>query len=189
MTEIKLIRPSELKKIIAVKEAKERRKREEAEANAAAAAKKGAKKPPPKKEDEKLPEEDMEIDMTEAPTEEFAEALPEPPFANVDGSEKHLMLKGSVTADYAKFECNVNKIIFKPTLMYATRSYKFHIRNTSEISLSYSFKITNPHTDIPDPGPFSISPRKGEIAAGSDEILIVKFSPEEVEKDFSRLLI
>ena len=75
MTEIKLIRPSEMKKILAIKEARERIKREEAEAAAAAAAKKGAKKPPPKKENEKLPEEDMEIDESEEPTEEYAEPL------------------------------------------------------------------------------------------------------------------
>ena len=103
MTEVKLIRPSELKKILAIKEAKERKKKEEAEAAAAAAAKKG-KKPPPKKEDERLPEEDMEIDESEEPTEEYAEALPEPAYHAVEGSDKQTHLKASVTADYAKFE-------------------------------------------------------------------------------------
>jgi len=99
MTEVKMIRPSELKKILAIKEAKERVKREEAEAAAALAAKKG-KKPPPKKEDEKLPEEDMEIDENEDATEEYAEALPEPEYEEVEGSEKLNTLKGSVTADF-----------------------------------------------------------------------------------------
>jgi hydrocephalus-inducing protein len=187
MTEIKLIRPSEFKKILAIKEAKERRKKEEAEAAASAAAKKG-KKPPPKKEDERLPEEDMEIDETEEATEEYAEALPEPHFEIIEGSEKQNVLKGSVVADYVNYECDVDKIIFKPTLMFATRSYKFHIRNTSKIALNYNFKVLNQKTGLPDSGPYSISPRNGTIPAGTDEIVIAKFSPQEIEKDFSRIL-
>jgi hypothetical protein len=53
MKTVRMVRPSELKKIMAEKEAEERRRKEEAEAAAAAAAKKGAKggKPPAKKED------------------------------------------------------------------------------------------------------------------------------------------
>lgn len=62
------------------------------------------------------------------------------------------------------------------------------MRNTSKIALNYSFKIINASTGISDSGPFTISPRKGTIAAGTDEILIVKFSPQEVEKDFARVL-
>jgi len=61
--------------------------KEEAEAAAAAAAKKG-KKPPPKVENERLPEEDMPIDESEEATEEYAEALPEPGYESVDGSDK-----------------------------------------------------------------------------------------------------
>ena len=102
-TEIKLIRPSELKKILAIKEAKEQKKKEEAEAVNAAAAKKG-KKPPPKKEEERLPEEDMEIDESEEPTEEFAEALPEPAFEAIEGTEKQSILRSTVTADYSRYE-------------------------------------------------------------------------------------
>jgi len=103
MTEVKLLRPSELKKMLAIKEAKDRIKREEAEAQAAAAAKKG-KKPPPKKDDEHLAEEDMEIDENEEATEEYDEPLPEPPYEEVEESDKQLILKSSVTADYARFE-------------------------------------------------------------------------------------
>jgi hydrocephalus-inducing protein len=78
--------------------------------------------------------------------------------------------------------------MFKPTMMFRTRSYKFSIRNTSNINMKYIFKIVNANTGIPDSGPYRISPRKGEIPAGTDETLVVKFSPEEIEKDFSRLL-
>ena len=88
---------------MAIREAKERRKKEEAEAAAAAAAKKG-KKPPPKKENDRLPEEDMPIDESEEATEEFSEALPEPQYDPVDGSDKQLKLKVSATADFARYK-------------------------------------------------------------------------------------
>ena len=188
MTELKLIRPSELKKILAIKEAKERIKKEEAEAAAAAAAKKG-KKPPPKKTDERLPEEDMEIDESEEPTEEYSEALPEPGFEEVEESEKQCLFKSSVTADYAKYECDADNIIFRPTLMFGARSHKFSMRNTSKIDLNYSFKILNPATQTSDSGAFSINPRSGVIPPGTDEIMIVKFSPLEIERDFKRVLV
>jgi hypothetical protein len=74
MTELKLIRPSEHTKILAVKAAKEERAK--AEAEAAAAGKKPKKGAPPP--DERLPEEDMEVDMNEEPTVEFEEPIPEP---------------------------------------------------------------------------------------------------------------
>ena len=188
MTEIKLIRPSELKKILAIKEAKERKKKEEAEAAAAAAAKKG-KKPPPKKEDEHLPEEDMEIDETEEPTEEYAEPLPEPSFEVVEESEKQRVLRTTVTADYSRYECDTKHIKFKPTMMFGARSHKFGIRNTSKIALHYHFKILNPVTNTSDSGAFSINPRSGVIPPETDEILIVRFAPHEIEKDFERTLI
>jgi hydrocephalus-inducing protein len=72
--------------------------------------------------------------------------------------------------------------------MYASRSYKFSIKNTSLITLNYNFKIVNAETGILDAGPYSIIPKKGSIAPGCDDNFIVKFSPVEVEHDFSRIL-
>lgn len=72
--------------------------------------------------------------------------------------------------------------------MYASRSYKFTIKNTSLITLNYNFKIVNSETGILDAGPYSIIPKKGSIAAGCDDNFIVKFSPVEIENDFSRIL-
>lgn len=99
-----------------------------------------------------------------------------------------LKLAVSVVSDYARYKCDIDKIIFRPTMMFGSRSYKYELKNISAIALHYSFKIINPNTGISDSGPFSITPRSGLIPAGTDEILIVTFSPEEVNKDFSRLL-
>ena len=48
--------------------------------------------------------------------------------------------------------------------MYAQRTFKFTIKNTSMISLNYNFKIANSMTGILDAGPYSIMPKKGSIA-------------------------
>ena len=58
----------------------------------------------------------------------------------------------------------MTRVDFKPTLMYAQRSFKFTIKNTSLINLQYNFKIANSLTGILDAGPYSIIPKKGSIA-------------------------
>lgn len=72
--------------------------------------------------------------------------------------------------------------------MYAQRVFKFSIKNTSLIGLNYNFKIVNSNTAVLDAGPYTIIPKKGTIAPECDENFILKFSPIEVENDFSRLL-
>mmetsp|Transcript_39618 Transcript_39618/g.60626 ORF Transcript_39618/g.60626 Transcript_39618/m.60626 type:complete len:390 (-) Transcript_39618:4001-5170(-) len=76
MKTIRMVRPSELKKIIADREAEERRRKEEAEA-AANAKKPGKPKAPPKKE-EAAPEEDIQIDESEEATAELVDTIAEP---------------------------------------------------------------------------------------------------------------
>lgn len=187
---VRLVRPSELKKIMMEREAEERRRREEAEAAQAAAAKgKGAKggKAPPKKE-EAPAEEDVQIDESEEATAELIDTVPEPEHEKVEGSERAVALKTSLVCDFARYECATTRMDFKPTLMYAQRTHKFTIKNTSLISLHYNFKITNPETGILDAGAYSIFPKKGSIAPGCDDNFLVKFAPMEIEADFGRTI-
>lgn len=72
--------------------------------------------------------------------------------------------------------------------MYASRSYKFSVKNTSLITMNYNWKIVNSETGVLDAGPYTIIPKKGSLAPGCDDTFIVKFSPVEVENDFSRIL-
>lgn len=116
------------------------------------------------------------------------EVIAEPEFQKVDGSEKTFPLKTSAVIDYASYDCEVNRVDFRPTLMYAARTFKFTIKNTSLINLDFNFKIANSSTGILDAGPYSIIPKKGSIAPDCDDNFIVKFSPIEVEADFSRIL-
>lgn len=77
---------------------------------------------------------------------------------------------------------------FKPTLMYAQRTHKFTIKNTSLINLHFNFKITNPETGMLDAGAYSIFPKKGSIAPGCDDNFLVKFAPMEIESNFTRMI-
>jgi len=189
MKTVRMVRPSELKKIMIEREAEERRRREEAEAAQAAAAKnaKGKPKPPPKKDDAPL-DEDVQIDMTEEETAELIDTIQEPVHEKEDSSERSLALKTSLVCDYAKYECVTTKMDFKPTLMYAQRTHKFTIKNTSLISLNFNFKISNPETGMLDAGAYSIFPKKGSIAPGCDDNFLVRFAPMEIETSFQRVL-
>ena len=72
--------------------------------------------------------------------------------------------------------------------MYAQRTHKFTIKNTSLIKLQFNFKITNPDNDMLDAGAFSIFPKKGHIAPGCDDNFLVKFAPMEIEASFLRTI-
>ena len=116
------------------------------------------------------------IDENEDPTEELIEVIPEPEHSENEESKKPVVLKTSSVIDQAKYECSINKVEFKPTLMYAQRTFKFTIKNTSLIALNYNFKIANSMTGILDAGPYSIMPKKGSIAPQCDDNFIIKFN-------------
>ena len=98
------------------------------------------------------------------------------------------MLKTSCVIDRASYESSITRIDFKPTLMYATRNFKFTVKNTSLIGLEFNFKIANAINGVLDAGPYTIIPKQGTIAPGCDENYIVKFSPVEISSDFNRIL-
>ena len=75
-------------------------------------------------------EEEVVVNMDEEPTTELIEVIPEPEFTKVDGQDKNIVLKASCVIDYANYNCDVKQVDFKPTLMYASGSYKFTIKNT-----------------------------------------------------------
>lgn len=132
MKTMRMVRPSEYKKIMRQREEEEKKRKEEAEAAAAAAAaaaqKKGAAKPPPKaaaKKDDVVAEPEIQIDMSEEANVELIETIAEIEYDKVEGSDKIVPLKTTLVCDYAKYECSIKNIMFKPTLMYASRNYKF----------------------------------------------------------------
>ena len=130
----------------------------------------------------------MQIDESEEATAELVDTVPEPEHEKVEGSDRVLNLKTTLVCDYARYECTTTRMEFKPTLMYAQRTHKFAIKNTSLINLHFNFKITNSETGILDAGAYSIFPKKGSVAPGCDDNFLVKFAPTEIEADFARLI-
>ena len=193
MTEVKMVRPSEYKVMMRKKEEAERVRLEEIEA---AAAQKDKKKAAPKKDVKKEKgkgkdgkEEEDEIDYSEEASVEVEDTVPEPEHPVIQGSEKELRLECNAIIDYPKYECETDNIMFKPTLMFQTRSYKFDVKNVAMVDIHYLWKITNTLQGTVDNGPFSIIPRTGDISPGCTESFILKFSPLEVESNFERLLV
>lgn len=141
MKTLKMVRPSEQKKILRDREIAEHKRKEEAEAAAFAAnAKKGAK-PPAKAPAQVL--EEIVIDMSEEATVQLVDVIPEPDHEVVADTSKSQHLKTSCIIDRATYECAMKQMDFKPTLIYATRTMKFTIKNTSLINLDFNFKIVN----------------------------------------------
>lgn len=102
MKTVRMVRPSEYKKIMKQREEEEKRRKEEAEAAAAAAAAKGkapAKAPakPAAKEESKADE--IVVDMSEEPSVELVDTIPEPENTKVEGTDKNVPLKTSLLCD------------------------------------------------------------------------------------------
>ena len=143
MKTLRMVRPSEYRKIMRQREEEERLRKEAAEAAAAAATKgKGKAAPKAAKKEEAPPDDDIVIDENEDPTQELIEVIPEPDHTEAE-EKKTVVLKTSCVIDYANYECSVENVTFRPTLMYAQRTYKFTVKNTSMVSLNYNFKITD----------------------------------------------
>jgi len=188
MKTARMVRPSELARIKVQRDIDERKRKEEAEAAAAAAAKGGKKAPakPAGKKDDGPGEDLPPIDESEECTAELIDTIPEPEHEKVEGSERNVSLKTTLVCDYARYECTTESLDFKPTLMYAQRTHKFTIKNNSLINLNFNFKITNSASGILNAGPYSIFPKKGQVAPGCDDNFLVRFAPMEIENDFNR---
>ena len=177
---------------------------------------KGGKPPAKPKETKKDAKGGKPGDKNVAPEEvkeeadiDMEETNPEPEINILDKSEKYLPVKVTAISDYAKYECKIKEIRFKPTVMFGTRKFDFQLRNTSMTALNYKFTFTNPNPVLPGyasnnlltsydksltpqdnaGGAFSISPQQGTIPAQSDEIITLRFSPLEIDEfNFKRIL-
>jgi hypothetical protein len=102
MKTVRMVRPSEYKKIMKQREEEERKRKEEAEAAAAAAAAKGkapAKAPAKPAAKEEAKGEEIVIDMSEEPSVELVDTIAEPEFTKVEGTDKNVPLKTTLLCD------------------------------------------------------------------------------------------
>lgn len=91
-------------------------------------------------------------------------------------------------ADRSACECSVERIFFSPTVLYQSRLFRFTVTNPSSISLPYNWRVV-PLEEKERSGmlPYSITPPKGTIVAGSTVEFEIRFAPKEVE-DFAATL-
>ena len=92
-------------------------------------------------------------------------------------------------ADNPRYECDSKPILFRPTMMFQTRSFSFPLKNSSGAKMDFRFSVTSPDGAAMDSsGLYSVSPEGGVIEPGASTDITVKFSPVEVE-DCERLLV
>ncbi|KAJ3129345.1 hypothetical protein HK098_001757 [Nowakowskiella sp. JEL0407] len=120
----------------------------------------------------------------------IVELCPEPNHETINPPVEYCLLT-SAFADFCQYECAVSSINFKTTFMYQTRVYRFPFKNTSSIQLHYEFMFVNKNRmeiiENSEECPFSVIPKSGTIAAGETVVLIVKFSPTDVDEYSAQL--
>ena len=52
-----------------------------------------------------------------------------------------LKLAVSIVSDYSRYKCDIDKIIFRPTIMFGSHSYKIELKNIRAIAHYYSIKL------------------------------------------------
>ncbi|KAJ1558923.1 hypothetical protein HK096_003058, partial [Nowakowskiella sp. JEL0078] len=116
-------------------------------------------------------------------TKKITELVPEPQFEYLASTTEYL-ISASAFADFCAYECDVNSINFKNTLMFQTRVFKFLIQNSGRIMLRFDFKLYDDKGRIvgsfTEDCPFSILPSSGTIVPGESVTITIKFSPLNV---------
>ena len=124
-----------------------------------------------------------------APSEPASVADPEPAVTDVAGTAKDLPLKVFAIADNPRYECDDKPILFRPTMMYQTRSFSFPLKNTSSAKMDFRFSVASPDGSRMDAtGLYTVSPEGGMIEPGASADVTVRFAPLEVG-DCKRLLL
>jgi len=115
---------------------------------------------------------------------EFSEVVVEEPAHHIlEDTTRELPLKVSAIADDRVYECDTQRIFFKTAVMFQTKVHRFTVNNPSRISLSYDWQIMMADGGKgPGLHAYSITPKQGTVAAGSNQEFTVRFSPREVEE-------
>jgi hydrocephalus-inducing protein len=70
-----------------------------------------------------------------------AEEDKEPPFTELEGTQRELPLRVSAAADEQSLECDIEDINFKPTVMFGTKLHRFKLKNPSSISTPFDWRV------------------------------------------------
>ncbi|XP_033221021.1 hydrocephalus-inducing protein homolog [Belonocnema kinseyi] len=70
------------------------------------------------------------------------EPMAEPIHEVVSGSTRYIQLLISANAAYSEYECKIQHISFKDTLMFQSTDFKFLLTNPASVNLEYEWKLT-----------------------------------------------
>eukprot|EP00079_Xenopus_tropicalis_P024447 XP_012817094.1 PREDICTED: hydrocephalus-inducing protein homolog isoform X1 [Xenopus tropicalis] len=87
------------------------------------------------------------------------ETDPEPAHVVLDDGSRELELLVTAKVDHAQFMTDCDQVVFKDTLLYQTRVYKYQMKNIGSVQLQFSWKIL---MDIQEKS-VSFSPRRPSI--------------------------
>jgi len=111
------------------------------------------------------------------------ETAPEPMHDRVGSKETEVSVRVSVTADKCRYELTHSEIIFRPTMMYQVRVFKFPFVNTSSIALAYRWEAKSHRAeperdeDMELEQPFLLEPTSGLIPPNETAEFKLSFSP------------
>ena len=106
---------------------------------------------------------------------------PEPECELDAAAAKEIALSISVAVDNSRYECETKAILFRPTMMFQSRSYSFELKNIASANMEFEWQVVFDDGTVDEDGPYVISPAAGVVSPEQTQIISVKFSPAEVE--------
>eukprot|EP00931_Biecheleriopsis_adriatica_P045665 TRINITY_DN2614_c0_g1_i1.p1 TRINITY_DN2614_c0_g1~~TRINITY_DN2614_c0_g1_i1.p1 ORF type:complete len:5069 (-),score=1280.39 TRINITY_DN2614_c0_g1_i1:105-14627(-) len=97
-------------------------------------------------------------------------------YTEVEGTAQDLPLQVSVVADTPELTADIEDVNFLPTAMFCSKVYRFSIKNSSNITVPFDWRIQGRQAAA-----YTVAPVSGIVAAQGEKEIEVHFSPTEVE--------
>ena len=116
-------------------------------------------------------------------------ATAEPKVTPVKGGDKKLPLKVFALANDSKYECMTREVTFKATPMCQARTFALPIKNTGTTKLPFAATVLLPDGSEDGSGLHTAAPAQGSISPGSEQQLLLRFAPTEVQECKRKLAV
>ncbi len=84
---------------------------------------------------------------------------------------KNLEIKAIAISDHPRYDCSLNSVQFKNTLMFQTRSFSLPFKNTCNSTLEVAwFIVASNEKDEDEEPPFSITPESSAVPPGETKV-------------------
>ncbi|EFJ12294.1 hypothetical protein SELMODRAFT_425615 [Selaginella moellendorffii] len=108
----------------------------------------------------------------------------EPALEVVKGSAKLVAYKLHAVADNARYECSVQAVQFKTTMMFQVRTYPLVVKSLSKASMPFSWRVekADGSVEAEEQSMYAVEPACGVLRPGLDAHFVLKFCPLEVHE-------